>query len=500
MNVISSKNFRWFVVVTVFIGILLRLYGLSNPLTEAWNIRQAQTAMMARNIFLDGVHFLPTRLDFFGNSSGDVVLEFPLMHMITASLYWLFGVNEIFGRLVSLGFFALSSLMFLQLALLFLSRSGALCALIIFTISPWNIFLGRAFMPEASMMFFYLSGFYLFSIFLEKRKLFYLILGVIALCLAPLTKPPAGLVFLPVITSIFFSKFRGSTKINLVALVLFCTIPFAAWGIYANYINASNPNIPKNWGNWLDIIYGRGGILGNWLSWDFYRNVGGSIVVFLLTPVFFIGALLGLWVGAANKKFIPIQHWLFGCVLFIFVLAGANRGHPYYQIFLLPPLALYCGLFFERYSFKIINFVKSKNGILVVSVILAVHVFGYYRFYQYMYDPNLRMPNAIQAAGIIKKHFPEDRYALIHQKNATSGVLDYYIDGNSKPIKIEDEQQAIELLITEVSNGANIFVSINTVYGNSLQELRKNEAFILHLETAGELVFEGDNLIVYAMN
>lgn len=479
-------------------GVLIRIYGIENPLTEAWNIRQAQTAMMTRNIYADGFAFLPTRLNFFGNSDGSIILEFPLMHVITALSYWLFGVNEMFGRIVSLVFYLMSAVVFTLIASRYLAQMAVIVSLFVFTVSPMNIYLSRAFMPESSMMLFYLSGFYFFSVYLESARQKHLIIGVASLCLAPLTKPPAGIAFLPIILSVFMSDINKNNKIRLLALIFLCALPFALWGGYAHFVNASNSNLPEGWGgNWLDIIFGRGGVFSNWLSFEFYRNVGGSIILVLMTPIGFVACLVGLFSGFTLRKFEPIRFWLLGCVVFVFIFAGANRGHPYYQIFFLPPLCLYCGLCFEKFGLTIVRYLKTRIGVVISALLLVANLYGYYAFYQYMYDPHRRMPYVFAAAELLHSNIPQNRYVLIHQKNATSGVLDYYLEGKSKPINLKDEKFAIDVLSREVLNGANAFVSINTVYGNSVAELKRSQRFYEKLQSIGSLVFSNEVLVIY---
>ena len=140
--------------VIVILGIAMRLYGINLPLVDSHQIRQAQTAMMTRNLYEDNMNIFRTRLDFFGNVPGYIIMEFPLMHAITALLYYLFGVHEVIGRLVSVVFSVGAMFLMYGLARQFLSRVGAFAALVLYVFSPMNIFFSRAFMPESSMMFF----------------------------------------------------------------------------------------------------------------------------------------------------------------------------------------------------------------------------------------------------------------------------------------------------------------------------------------------------------
>ena len=74
------KN-EWTILASiVFLGLVIRLYGINLPLVDSHQVRQAQTAMMARNLYEDNMNIFRPRLDFFGNVPGYIIMEFPLMH------------------------------------------------------------------------------------------------------------------------------------------------------------------------------------------------------------------------------------------------------------------------------------------------------------------------------------------------------------------------------------------------------------------------------------
>ncbi len=107
------------------------------------------------------------------------------------------------------------------------------------------------------------------------------------------------------------------------------------------------------------------------------------------------------------------------------------------------------------------------------------------------------MPYVFEVERLLKEHFPQNRYALIHQKNATSGVLDYYLEGSSKPINLNNEENAQRFLLKEIKNEANIFVSINTKYGNSIIELKERKEFKKLLNEVGTPVLETDHFVIF---
>lgn len=126
--VLNMKHERATALFIILLGLTLRLYGINLPMVESHQVRQAQTAMMTRNLYEDHLDISHTRLDFFGNVPGYIIMEFPLMHGITALLYIFFGVHEFLGRLVSIAFSVGAMFLFYGLARQFLSVLGALSA------------------------------------------------------------------------------------------------------------------------------------------------------------------------------------------------------------------------------------------------------------------------------------------------------------------------------------------------------------------------------------
>jgi len=86
----------------IVISVLLRIYGIDLPLIESHQLRQAQTADVTRNLYYDKMDIFHTRMNVFGDGAKPAVLEFPLMQAITALTYYVSGVHEIIGRIVSI--------------------------------------------------------------------------------------------------------------------------------------------------------------------------------------------------------------------------------------------------------------------------------------------------------------------------------------------------------------------------------------------------------------
>lgn len=497
----KKKYGRWLLIAIVCLGTVLRFYGIELPLVDSHQIRQAQTAMMARNLYEDGINIFCTRLDFFGNTPGHIIMEFPLMHALTAWLYNIFGVHDVLGRLVSI-LFSVGAMFFMYgLARKFLTFPGAMAALIVYAFSPMNIFFSRAFMPESSMMFFMVGAVYLLLEWFD-RKSFAVYLGAIACAaLAYLVKPTAGIALVPILAAWFLMyRWVSFRRADFWLYMVLSTLPVVLWAGYAHYFNALNPFLPAGFGgNWLELILTRG-ITEHWFRLRFYSFVGGSIILLLLTPVGFIGSVIGAMTASKKGRNMILYAWLGAVIAYLYVLSGPNSGHVYYQLPLLPLAAIFFGfavewLIGQKAFLRIL--VARRTAVLwgVASIILIIigYMIGYSKYVRYMYEN--RMPYTLEAAKIIKNQTPENRFIVLSQPGALPGVETYY--AHSKTFYFSTGKSAIKDLEHLRAQGATTYVAIDTKYGKGVQATKNNKAFWQYLNKRYRPVAVTDHYIIF---
>lgn len=499
-----NKSGWIFLIVVVLLGLAIRLYGINMPLVESHQVRQVQTAMMTRNLYEDKMNIFLTRLDMFGNVPGYIILEFPLMHGITALLYYLFGVHEIIGRLVNVAFSVGAMFLMYGLARQFLSRTGAFAALILYVFSPMNVFFSRAFMPESSMMFFVVGAIYFFLKWLDKKSLTLYLFVIIFAAFACLTKPTAVLIFAPILSA-WFLKYKRNLfrRIDFWLYVFLTMMPVILWGAYANYFNAKIPYCTLGFADsWLRVIKTRGTII-HWFDPKYYAFVGGSIILLLLTPLGFIGAAGGaLCAGKGDRRKI-LYLWLGAIIAYFYVLAGPNSGHIYYHLFLLPVAAIFFGFAVEWLLSKdkfIKEMFKRKvvvwlGGALILLILIGYGV-GYSKYFNYMYSN--RIPYVLEVSEIIKKNVPKNRFIIDCGSGLSTGMIAYYSHSKSAPLVVS------ETVITDLENlrarGATTFVTMQTAYGGSVQAVKEHKDFWLYLNEKYKPLAVNDHYIIFGLS
>lgn len=474
--------------VVLVLGLGLRLYGIGNPLLDSHAERQTQVAMVARNLYLDGMNITCTRLDIFGNDRGCVLLEFPIIHALAALLYYMFGEHEVIGRLISLAFSIGAVVLMHRLALLFLQPVPALAATGLYAISPLNIYFSRAFMAESSMMFFSIAAVYFILRYLEEHGKVSYVGAIFAAALAFLAKTTAVVVLAPILCAwiVRYGSY-AFRRVDLWAYLVSGLAPITMWSIYASYINHQNAAIPSSW-QLESIVTGRGG-LSILIDPVFYLNMGRSIVGTLLTPLGFVMTILGAFQLWKNQSRILIYVWLSAVILSFVALAGANTGHVYYQLPLLPVAALLAGFGVERVlelcsSPPVIRKRMLQLGVLLPAgaLVLVGHMALYYYFFSYMYNTKVRMPYAMEVARIIQELTPPAAILILNQPVASTTVLTYYSQRKSWNFSVAAGHQAVQELEDLRGRGATTYVAIDTRYASGVAETKRNEVFWRYLE------------------
>ena len=200
----QGASARWLTVIVLVIislGALFRIYDVANLYLDSHAERQAQVAMVARNLQLDGLNWWCPRLDIFGPGESCHLLEFPFIHSIAAALYMVVGESAVVGRMLAVAF-SVASIGFLYgIARYHLSSLGIIVALSIYSFAPFSVYFGRTFMAEATMMFFSLGALYFIMKYFECRTGYFYCLGVVFSAFALLVKPTSAVILFPILAA-----------------------------------------------------------------------------------------------------------------------------------------------------------------------------------------------------------------------------------------------------------------------------------------------------------
>lgn len=333
------------------IGLGLRLLYVTAPLVDAHRWRQVDTAAIARAFYED--RFNPLRPEaIWGGPSAAVESEFPLLPALAALAYSALGPSETWGRLVVIAF-SLGAIWFTYvLGRQLIGAPAGLAAAAVMAVSPASVFYGRAFMPDSLMVCFSLAA--LAGVIAHTRSgaAAPLAGASVALGLAILVKLPGVLVLAPVAACLWQARGLRALADRRLWLALGVPLALAAawyWHAYRIYLQTgltfgvfgTTKTYPAHVAvtEWTTAF-------SKWsspellTSWAFYNTMLSRLYFLHLTPAVFALALVGLviWRGPGR---VAADAWLAALTAFILGAGMGHLGHDYYQLPMVPVLALY---------------------------------------------------------------------------------------------------------------------------------------------------------------
>ena len=427
-------------LLIILASIYVRLYRFSGPVADWHSWRQTDTSAVSRNFVKEGFDVLHPKFEdlssgvsLIDNPKGYRFVEFPIYNVAQAGLFKVFGkwTLEEWGRIVTI-FSCLVSIIFLYLlvAKYTNSRSGLLAAFF-FAFIPYNIYYGRTILPDQSMVAALLAGTYFFSNWIDvsiKYKVLsvkywiWFILAVIFIAAALLFKPYALFFSLPLIYLAWnrfgFGLFK---KWQLWFFLILDTMPLGLWHTWMSQKEFIE-GVPRN--NWL---FNGNGIRfkGAFFHWLFADRIARLILGYWGLPFVVLGIFRKI-----NKK----ENWLFfyfivSSLIYMTVLATGNIQHDYYQILIIPTLAIFFAkgidLIFEKK--EIFNYWVSL--LTIFAGISFMFSFGWFDVRDYY---NIQHPNIVAAGKAVDDLTSKDAKIIAPYGGDTTFL--YYTNRRGWPV------------------------------------------------------------------
>lgn len=381
-------------------GLILRLYQINAPLSDAYSWRQADTAAVARNFVKDGFNLMQPHYDDLSsiqsgldNPQGFRFVEAPIYNAIFAVIYKVLPILpiEVYGRITTVVFSLIIIVILYYLLLREVNRTASFFGSLTYAILPAFVFFSRVVLPEtAAVLFAFLAILFLYWWHPQKKEasFFNLTISLICFAISMLIKPTAvfyGLALIYLFVARY--KFEVLKKFDFYIYFFLATLPLILWRLY---IQKYPEGIPSS--DWLigmvNTYEGQKNIFFKpaFFRWVFYERINLMIFGGFLTPFFVVGVLSKL------KK--PFLHVILICgFIYLFVFQGGNVQHEYYQTILLPPLALFVGIGVSLFLEDKKKFIHPLfiYPLIIFSFILSFSFSYYYKvkdFYTYPADLN----------------------------------------------------------------------------------------------------------------
>ncbi len=414
-NIFSKKDF-FILFFILTIAFAFRLYKINIPLADLHSWRQVDTAAVTRNFVKNGVDLFHPKYDDLSNVQSRInnpegyrMVEFPIYNTITAFFYKSLPIVslEIWGRLITVFFSLIIIAIIYYLLLKENGRLSAVFAAFVYAVFPFFVFFSRVILPETTALAFTMLAiffFYLNSNGKEKKyvSFIYYLLSIIFFTISLLIKPTIIFYVFPIVV-LFYRKYKHNIikKLDFYLYFIITFIPLIYWRFYIK-------NFPEGipYSDWLftsvNTSQGLRSILfrPSFFRWIFFERINNLILGGYLTLFFILGII------AKQKKYFLLS-FVFSALAYILTFQGGNLQHEYYQVLILPVLAMMVGL---GVSFVFDRKKEFISPIFISVAVFFIFAFSFYFSYFKVIDYYVYSQELVQEANIINSlTLPDDK-------------------------------------------------------------------------------------------
>lgn len=499
----TSRISQFFIVLLFALGIFLHTIGIFQPFLGNFAQHQTDYATVVQRWLETGIDPEQPVMRFMALGKNRLFYgDLPVNMTLTALAVKATGLPiEWAGRGLVAIFFFLSVWPMYRLAKLITgSSSPAFWALFFYAFSPLILIYSQAYLLEMPALCLGLWGFYFFfrwvhgdkSIWLYAGAFFFSLMLSYRIYYAPLLLP------LPW----FFLKRYGWSflliKETYIAGLITIALPFA-WQIYALLISRQAGDESSLSDNMRVFVTDDPVLKQNLSSPAYYLPILNTFGGKLLTPLGLLFSMLSfvLVKGEDRKRILPLLSFVVAYLLLFVIAVRKFVEFEYYFLPLIPWLALLAGVGMDSlFRRPTIGFFTK---VIVVGTVLVLS-------FRYALPPMLKIPaedvNVRSLAEKVRELVPPGKKVIASHGSSTSFL--YYTDRDGWPFHLSDHVKAVRnredhtgtaavRLQRYKDQGAVAFAV------TSKNELAKNPAFYLYLQTHYSLLHEDEQSVIYSL-
>ncbi len=404
----------------VLLAAALRLHGIHIPMLDHPGWRQGDTAAIARNFARLNLNVMYPQTMYDGPPPNYVELELQIVPFLAALLYKLFGIHEVFGRLISLTFSLATVVVAGAFARwLFRSALAGLAAAFFYAVFPGSVYYGRTFMPDAAMVFFLTAALYVVTRLLvddERLRPSSVAWATALLTTAYLAKPVAALAVVP-LAAVVVERARARGGIRALPVALLLAVPLVLLWLYDRGVRS---HAEWHWASGITQLHVlpalRASLLGAAAFGAKFAQFGAALGMLRATML----GPLPFWLSLASLAALPwlptrsralLWGWLAGGLIYAFVVVTVERV-DYYLYPVLPLCALLIGGALARFVAAVRGTEAApatRYALLAVVPALAIAallqsrapVAPYYRFDANVYRDAVALDRALPAGTLV---------------------------------------------------------------------------------------------------
>jgi len=424
-------------------SVLFHLKGITAPPFDYHYHRQTNTAAIARNYYRDGLHFFSPQIDWEGPGRGRAATEFPLYMWLVGVFWGVFGLGDVWGRVLSTAFSAATAIYLFEYLRDELGETKlleAFAAALVFCCLPLEIYFGRTIQPEALALFAMIASLYHWNRALGKgRSPAHWSAAVLFAFLAVEHKLPYAyfLGVLAVLAHIKLGKKAWTDARVLSAPVVALGLVFA----WYKYASAGTYVVPTHEGDFLKLFdYGN---LPHYVFFQFTSRFPELSATYAGLALGSVGALE--LVRRRGKVFFA---WWFACVCVYIVACGAYAHyHEYTSLPYAPINAAFIGV-------GAVSLAK-KAPVWAALLVLAIPIHAVFRINHWYKTSYPFLTSAARAAA--KVSGPDDLYVV---NERASALYLYFLDRRGWGWGWEEHADSSEARLQEtIREGARFFAT-----------------------------------------
>lgn len=321
----------------IFLLFVMRLYNIDAPILDSHAWRQADGYAIARNLYEGNTTLMFPMIDHAGHLSGITGSEFPIMNVLIASCYNLFGVQWWPGRLLNLLISSIACLYFYKLIHNIFNQEIAFNGTLILLTSIWFAH-SRKFMPDVFSTSLVIIGIYFGFQYLTKDQRFVNIVLCCTLCCLGLLSKLSSFVTLALLSPVIVDRtINIKLKLNLIGLGSLFVLPVLWWYFFWS------PSITEEFGY---PYFFMGNSMTSGLK-SLYTNIPKLTIRFAQEAIQYVGFgcfLIGiaLVIIKRDKYWLPLLSFSMIFLSIYMIKSGATFvKHTYYIIPFVPIMAIF---------------------------------------------------------------------------------------------------------------------------------------------------------------
>ena len=345
----NLKDLTGRIELWILLFFIIRLFHITYPpLETAHSWRQSDVLMVARNFYENSANILYPRVDYGGNSSGIIGMEFPLLNYIIYLISTIFGYNHYYGRIINLIVSSLGAYYFYKILKAHFSEGIAFYATISLLSSLWFVYSRKA-MPDIFSTSLVLVGIYHGLRFLYRSdKWIDLIVYAVFITLGILSKISSGYLMVILLVPLVNNRIRLNIRIQLALVSAVSLSLVVSWYfIWVPYLSS----LSKLGSFFMGVSFSQG-------IKELSMNINGTLEKFYFNAMGFSGCIIFLTgIYFAIKRNNKIVLYILGSLSLAFIIFMLKMGRnfwidSYYILVFIPVIAFVAGMAIHNIKYK----------------------------------------------------------------------------------------------------------------------------------------------------